>query len=485
MATVTKRDLTPSTANASVYASNSFTPPADELLVVIVHASGSVATDATLTASANGMTFSIIGAAMVHTLGGNVSYYFVSNQKVPSSPASMTVTFDCTSDPATGAFIETLGVSGMTKVGTAAILQTAFNPNIGANGAYAATFGSATNTANPLIGFVGHNAGGLTITAPPSGWTEVDQPADQLTPAQGFEVAKADSGQTSTVYTWTASAATVRANVGAIELDTSGGGGGGGPTIDFEEDFEAGGDGSTPEPFATTDFTNQTAYAAAQTHSSLHSILGSKSLRILNPTATTYLYNTFSPAKAVLYQRVYFYMADWTEGTTVMGVYTGTNIQSNVQVPVTAGKFRLRDGTTVTATSTMTPAVGQWYRLELKTDYSAGTHALRIFTGGNLHGTTADEEISGSLGSGATGGHLQLEDASGNIQLEDASGALVTEDYVAGVSTFDRVALGTNAANTLDWFMDTYAYAQDTWVGPADTGTPPAVVDTSKFFLVL
>lgn len=483
MATVTKRDISNSTANVATYPSNSFTPPAGELLAVIVHCTGSVATDSTLTASANGMTFSVVGAPLVHTLSGNVSYVFVSDQLVPSSPAAMTVSFNLTV-AGTGAYIAVAGVSGMTKVGTAAILQTAFSPNLGANAAYTATFAAAVNTANPILGFVGW-AGTITITAPPTGMTEIDQPAQQVTPTQGFEWAKSDSGLTATAYTWTASAATVRANVGAIEFDTSGGGGGGGPTIDFEEDFELGGDGTTPEPFATTNFTNQTAYADAQSHSSLHSILGTKSLRILNPTGTTYLYNTFSPAKAVLYQRVYFYMADWTEGTTVMGVYTGTSIQSNVQVPATVSKFRLRDGTTITATSTMTPAVGQWYRLELKTDYSAGTHALRIFTGANLHGTTADEELSGSLGGGGVGGHLQLEDASGNIQLEDASGALVTEDYVAGVTTFDRVALGTNAANVLDWFMDTYAYAQDTWVGPADTGTPPTFVDTSKFFLVL
>lgn len=484
MATVTKRDLAASTANTSSYPSNAFTPPAGELLVVIVHATGSVATDATLTASANGLTFSVVGSALVHTLSSNVSYFFVSNQLVPSSPASMTVTFDCTSDAATGAFIETLGVAGMTKVGTAAILQTAFNPNIGANGAYAATFASATNTANALIGFVGHAAGGLTITSPPSGWTEVDQPADQATPASGFEVAKAESGQTSTVYTWTASIATNRANVGAIELDTSGGGGGGGgPTIEFTENFDIGPDGALASPFETVNFANATAYRDALFISNLHSITGSYSLRILNPTATTYLYNTVSPARTVIYQRVYFYMADWTNGTTLMAVQTGTTLQGNIQVPTAGAVFRLRDGTTITASSAMTPAVGQWYRLEYKVDLGAGTHALRIFTGANLHGTTADEEISGSITTG----------------------------------TFDRYVLGTNASNTLDWFFDAYATAPDNWVGPASV-TPPAAggkiqkedasgnyqledgsgvlvtedyvapttfVDTSKFFLVL
>jgi hypothetical protein len=278
----------------------------------------------------------------------------------------------------------------------------------------------------------------------------------------------------------TCSQATTRGIGGTAALRPAAGGGG--PTIEFTEDFEGAADG-VGATASTTSFDVAFQASATMTHSTLRSILGTRSLRFLNPTVTQYLYKSYSPARTVIYQRLYFYMADWTEGTTIMGVQTGTSLQSNVQVPVTAGKFRLRDGTTVTASSTMTPVIGQWYRLETKTDYGAATHALRIFTGANLHGTTADEELSGSMAAGV-GGYLQLEDASGDIQLEDASGSLVTEDYVAGSSSFDRAFVGTNAANTLDWFVDSYANSPDGWVGPADTGAP-SFVDTSKFFLVL
>lgn len=281
-------------------------------------------------------------------------------------------------------------------------------------------------------------------------------------------------------------AATSVACMWSVLLKPSAGGGGGGPTIEFTEDFEGGPNGALPEPFATVDFDSATVYLDSMTHSNLRSIDGSLSLRNLNPTATALLYRLFSPARSVIYQRIYFYMADFTQGSTVMGVMTGTSVQqSNVQLSAAGGTFRLRDGATITATSSTTPTVGQWYRLELKTDLSALTHALRIFTGANLHGTTADEELSGSIAAGV-GGSLLLEDASGDIILEDASGSLVTEDYVAGTgTTFERAFVGTNAANTFDWFVDAYADAPDTWVGPADVTPPPTFVDTSKFFLVL
>lgn len=266
-----------------------------------------------------------------------------------------------------------------------------------------------------------------------------------------------------------------------LKPSTGGGGGGGGGTIEFSESFEGAADG-VGATNSTTGFNSVVGASSAMTHSTVRSILGSKSLRIFNPTGTNYLYNALSPARGTIYQRVYFYMADWTNGTTVMGVQLGTTQLSNIQVPTSAAKFRLRDGSTVTASSTMTPTVGQWYRLELKVDHVGGTHTLRLFTGANLHGTTPDEELSGSVSSG-TGGFYKLEDNSGFLLLEDGSGSLVSEDYVAGSGTFDRVVLGTNASNTLDWYLDAYADAPDGWVGPASFGAPSA--DRSDFFLVL
>lgn len=226
MATITERVITGSTANTTSYASASFTPTAGEVLCVIVGATGTTATDTTLTASANGMTFTRVDT-WLHSLAGAVSVVFISDQAVPSSPSAMTVTFGCASDAATGAFVEVLAVTGLTKVGTAAIKQYAMNANIGAGNPYTATFASATDTNNPLVGFVDSFVT-QAITAP-SGWTEVAQPTNLATPAHGYESAKVESGATSTSYTWTRTdggspTSNVRSNVGAIEFDASGSG---------------------------------------------------------------------------------------------------------------------------------------------------------------------------------------------------------------------------------------------------------------------
>jgi hypothetical protein len=221
MATVTKKVITGSSANTNNYTSGAFTPVVGDLLFVISHATGSIDSAPTCSASANGITFTRV-ARLEHTLSGNVSAIFVASQLVPSSPVSMTVTVAHPTDPATGCFVACGAVTGMTNVNSAAVLQSALSPNLAAGAAYTATFGSAVTSTNPVVGFVGW-AGTVTITAPPTGWTEIDQPTPQATPTQAFEWASDDSGSTATAYTWTASGSTTRGNVAAIEFDASGG----------------------------------------------------------------------------------------------------------------------------------------------------------------------------------------------------------------------------------------------------------------------
>lgn len=202
--------------------------------------------------------------------------------------------------------------------------------------------------------------------------------------------------------------------------------------VEFSEDFEGAADtvGATT---STTTFNGNTNPSATMTHSTLRSITGTRSLRIQNPTATQGLYRTVAPARTLAYRRVYWYSADMTTGTVVMSAQTGaTTNGSNIQIPA-SGAIRLRDVTTVVATSSITAVVDQWYRFEQFVDSAAGTHRLRVFTGANLHGTVPDDEISGAL----------------------------------TVGTWDRLTLGTNAANTLDWFWDTYADGTLDWIGPA------------------
>lgn len=221
--TVTNRVVTGSTANGTAYVSGAITPPAGSLLVVIAHATGSVAADTTCTGSANGITFTRVGT-LIHTLAGSVSAVFVADQFVPASPVSMTVTFSCTSNAATGAFVAVSSVAGMFKTGAAAVKQLGLAADIASSQPWTATFATAPDTNNPIIGFIGHG-GGAAVT-PPTGFTEQAEPTDQATPVSGFEYCSVDSGQTATSYTWTSSlgspAGNKRANVGLIEFDTAG-----------------------------------------------------------------------------------------------------------------------------------------------------------------------------------------------------------------------------------------------------------------------
>ena len=213
MATVTQRATIASTANASTYASGSFTPVAGERLVLLVAGSATVAAGSA-TASANGITFTRHATALRASI--DTSYVFVANQDVPASPVAMTVTFDCTGDAATGALGVVFGVSGVTghrnsKGGSQAA---------GVMPACAA-WGTSTAAGNPILAFV-HNVGvgGTQMTGDPTGFTRL--PATDLTyttpDRSGRWVVDAD-GVVQTQFTWgTGNTSPTASAVVAVEL---------------------------------------------------------------------------------------------------------------------------------------------------------------------------------------------------------------------------------------------------------------------------
>lgn len=213
-ATVTHRIATASTSNVTSYASGAFTPAAGDLLVAFVVASGTVATG-TMTDSQS-LGFTKITSALKATSVDTV-YAFVSNNLAANS--SMTVTFDCTGDAATGAVIFVASVSGMLRVGLNAITQSAIQENQAASGTPAPAFTNAVNTNNPTLGCVGNSSNPAGIT-PPSSWTE-DAAGDTgyNTPPTGGEYAFRNSGFTGTTITWGSTSATAFGAI-ILELDS-------------------------------------------------------------------------------------------------------------------------------------------------------------------------------------------------------------------------------------------------------------------------
>jgi hypothetical protein len=217
MAAVTHRVATAATTNASSYASGSFTPAVGDLLVGMVVASGTKATSPTFTANAGAITFKPVAAAPL-AASVDTMYLFVAEQLV-SSAVSMTATFTCTQDAATGAVVMVASVSGMARTGLSAVRQLETAMNVAA-GTPALSFPAACLTGNPTIGLIGNatNPAGLT---PPTSWTEpAGGDTGYNTPPTGAEYVYRDSGFTGTTVTWGSSSASAYGGI-IIELDTS------------------------------------------------------------------------------------------------------------------------------------------------------------------------------------------------------------------------------------------------------------------------
>lgn len=198
MATVTSAfTATASTSNTNTYTTGSFTPTEDDLLVVFVSATATT-DDGALTASANGLTFTLVDSAERTTATANTLYCFVADQLVPSSPSSMTLTFDCTGDDATGAIIMGAAVAGMSRVGLDAILQVALDENRVGGEANETVFSSSALTGNATLMGIGN--GVTNGTSAPSGWTERED-TSHSTPAHGASLYSRNSGFTGTTIT--------------------------------------------------------------------------------------------------------------------------------------------------------------------------------------------------------------------------------------------------------------------------------------------
>lgn len=214
-ATTTLGVTTASSTDANTYATGAFTPAAGNLLVAIVHASDTVA--------AGQFTDSMAGSwakisSVVNRTSLDTTYIFVSNTRY--NAVSMTGTFDCTGDTATGAIITIVRVSGMTRTGADAVLQFASIANQAAAGTPAITFGASVLTGNATIVGVGNSTNAAGIT-PPASWSETPcSDTGYATPTTGMECATRDSGFTGTTVTWGGTSASAFGAIG-VELNTT------------------------------------------------------------------------------------------------------------------------------------------------------------------------------------------------------------------------------------------------------------------------
>jgi hypothetical protein len=207
MATWTEFDsaTTQNTANQNTYSSGNIAPSVGQLLRVVVIASGTTANDATVTAAANGVsTFHPVGRA---TFGPTIHsvYEFIADQ-FTTGTATMTVTFNCSSDQPTGAIVLVSALNGMERAGSAAVRSVGGTPQVSIlnNGAGASVpafpaLGANVLTTNPTGYALGEisTAGVLN----PTGWTQ-GASGGYSTPTIGGAYGYRNSGFTGTAPTW-------------------------------------------------------------------------------------------------------------------------------------------------------------------------------------------------------------------------------------------------------------------------------------------
>jgi hypothetical protein len=213
VATVTHAVTMADTSNLTAYTTGAFTPAASDLLVAGVGAANTIAAG-TMTDS-QGLGFTKITSGLF--MGSADTYYFfVANALAAAS--SMTVTFDCTGDAASGVNFFVSRVAGMTATGSAAVRQTAKDENgTGSNNPCVSQFASACLTANPTLGYV-FNGNNPAAQTPPTNWTE-QADTGFATPSRGGEYISRDSGFTGTQIQWgSIGSATYGALI--VELDT-------------------------------------------------------------------------------------------------------------------------------------------------------------------------------------------------------------------------------------------------------------------------
>lgn len=216
MAAVTPAVATASSSDTTSYASGAFTPAANDLLVVFVVASDTVSAG-TLTDSQS-LGFTKITSCLKRT-SLDTAYCYVANALAANS--SMTVTFACADDGATGCIIEVARVSSMTRTGSSAVRQ--FKTLSNGTGAVIASpvFDAACLTGNPTLEA---GATGETTMTPPASWTEGADTSYVTPGVVGLEYHYRNSGFTGTDMAWSDSLATGWGSI-VVELDTSAAGG--------------------------------------------------------------------------------------------------------------------------------------------------------------------------------------------------------------------------------------------------------------------
>jgi hypothetical protein len=195
------------------------TPAVGELIVVFAAASG-MTTGITVSDNQGG-TYAQVGTFALGNTSVDCIGVFIRNSLVASAVAHSITAAEATS---TGGGLASIRISGMTRVGIAAVRTIAGVAQFGkqqnqATGTPAPVLPAAALAANMCLGAVLTASNSTTNTIEPASWTERHD-LGYTTPTTGLEVATRDSGETGTTITWGGTTPSIFASI-VIELDIS------------------------------------------------------------------------------------------------------------------------------------------------------------------------------------------------------------------------------------------------------------------------
>jgi hypothetical protein len=182
------------------------TPTIGDLIVVVTVSTG--VTTSAVTDNSSG-TYVQAGAGTTQTA------VWVRNGLITAATSTI---FTATQTSSTGGGLEVFSLSGMSRVGSAAVENTGNATSITAGTTPTITMSGTADTTNPLVGVLKNLDTPTSNMTPPASWTEsVD--TGYLVPQVGVETVFINSGFASNTVTWGSVTATT-AFVSLAELDS-------------------------------------------------------------------------------------------------------------------------------------------------------------------------------------------------------------------------------------------------------------------------
>ena len=208
---------TPSTTNASSYATASFTPAIGDLLLIFVQVTGATGASPSLVDSLKELSYAMISNVLKNSSADTVYTFIALN--VTKTGTARTITFNTSgAATATGACVQVYRISTQSRVGLDAVRQVVSQPNQAAAGTPTPIFSKTTITTNPCFTAIGNETDPPGLTAPTT-WTS-DSSIGYATPTSGGQCCHIATGFSGTSVIWGNTSATAFGSV-AVEIDAS------------------------------------------------------------------------------------------------------------------------------------------------------------------------------------------------------------------------------------------------------------------------